>query len=68
MGQTQGVERVGDQGGGPLRTADPQLPVDVVEVIATALATALVRDYQRDRDGGLSSPPGKCHDARTSTA
>ncbi len=59
MDQTQGVERIGGQGGGPLCTADPQLPADVVETIATALAKALVRDYQRDMDARVSSSPEK---------
>ena len=59
VGQTQGVERIGGQGGGPLCTAAPQLPIDVVEALATALAKALVRDYQRDIDARVSSSPGK---------
>ena len=59
MGRTRDLERIGGQGGGSLCVADPQLPVDVVEAIAAALATALVRDHQRDMDARLSSSPGK---------
>ena len=58
MGRTQNVE-VGGQAGGSVCAADPQLSADVIEAVATALAKALVRDYQRDMDARVSSSPEK---------
>ena len=47
---------------------DANLPADVFEVLVSALAEALVLDFQEDTRSMVASPGGKDHDSHAGSA